>query len=547
MPGYDPFETAEDAWLDEEAAQKVIDFFAECLKHIEGAKAGQPFELELWEQAFVGNLFGWKRKNEFGKVVRRYREALLYVPRKNGKTPLVAGLCNYVLFCDGEAGAQIYSAAAEREQATYLFRHAKGMVEREPELERRAKIFGGVGHRSIVLREDEASVYKVLSADADTKHGGNSHMVIVDELHAQPNRELVDVLQTSMASANRAQPLFINITTADWDRPSICNEKYEYACKVRDGIFKDKSFLPMIYEAKPEDDWQNPDTWRKANPNLGISVSMEHLERECRRAKETPGYENTFKRLHLNMKTASESRWLPMDAWRECGRAEVELCGELTPVEREKSLAGRSCYGGLDLAKTQDVAALELAFPESDGGIKLLSYFWVPEETAEERERKARVPYATWGRQGFMELTPGNQIDYAYIRHRVYQLAKDFEIIDIRFDPWNATQIAQDMQNDGINVVEFRQSVVNFNEPCREFESLVRARKLYHGNHPVLTWMADNVMVKTDPSGNIRPVKPEHGNTQKVDGIVAGVMATAGATIGRERESLYQSQGLTVL
>ena len=514
----------------------MIDFFAECLKHIEGALAGQPFILEPWEQAFVGNLFGWKRKNEFGKVVRRYREALLYVPRKNGKTPLVAGLCNYVLFCDGEAGAQIYSAAAEREQATYLFRHAKGMVEREPELDRRAKIFGGVGHRSIVLREDEASVYKVLSADADTKHGGNSHMVIVDELHAQPNRELVDVLQTSMASANRTQPLFINITTADWDRPSICNEKYEYACKVRDGIFKDKSFLPMIYEAKPEEDWQNPETWRKANPNLGVSVSQEHLERECRRAQEVPGYENTFKRLHLNMKTSSESRWLPMDAWRECGGA-IEL----------PSLAGQQCWGGLDLAKTTDVAAFVLAFADDDDGITLLSWFFVPEDTAAERERSGRIPYQTWGRQGFVELTPGNQIDYSFIRKRINECATLYDLREVAFDPWNATQFAQEMTSDGIEVVEFRQSVANYNEPCREFESLVRARKLRHGNHPVMTWMASNVMVKTDPSGNIRPVKPEHGNTAKIDGIVAGIMAVARACLGRDQQSVYETRGLFVL
>jgi phage terminase large subunit-like protein len=253
----------------------------------------------------------------------------LYVPRKNGKTPLSAGICNYVLFCDGEPGAQIYSAAAEKEQAALLYRHAVGMITQEPELDSRARIYKG--HKSVVLKDDPGSVFKVLSADADTKHGGNSHLVLIDELHAQPNRELVDVLQTSMASANRPQPLLVHITTADFDRESICNEKHDYACKVRDGIIEDESFLPIIYEVTKDDDWKDERVWHKANPNLGVSVSLDYLRRECKRAQDTPTYENTFKRLHLNLKTQNDVRWLQLDRWDACaGPVDPELLSGAT-------------------------------------------------------------------------------------------------------------------------------------------------------------------------------------------------------------------------
>src|SRR5262249_26425030 len=253
---------------------------------VEGKVAGKPFILEPWQKAFIGNLFGWVKENDSGEIVRRYREALLYVPRKNGKTPLSAAICLYMLVLDGEKGAQCYGAAAAREQATLLYRHAAGMVRGSPTLAKKCQIF--TGHKSIVLREDQASSYVVLSAEAGVAHGQNPHLVLIDELHAQPNGNLVEVLESSMASENRAQPLMIPITTADWMRESVCNETYEYACKVRDGGISDPSFLPCIFEATAEDDWKSEETWKKANPNLGVSVSMEYLRRKFKKATEVP-------------------------------------------------------------------------------------------------------------------------------------------------------------------------------------------------------------------------------------------------------------------
>ena len=547
IPGYDPFDMAGDCWFDEEAAQLAIDFFQHpedgCLRHVEGGLAGELFKLEPWQQAIIGNLFGWKRYDEKGREVRRYREAFIYVPRKNGKTPLVAGICNYVLFCDGEAGAQIYSAAAEREQASLLFRHAKGMVEREPVLSARAKVFGGVGHRSIQLRDDDASVYKVLSADADTKHGGNSHLVVIDELHAQPNRELVDVLQTSLASANRKQPMLIHITTADFDRESICNEKHAYACKVRDNGGDpnkpgyDPSFLPVIYEATPDDDWTTEATWEKANPNLGVSVSLDYLRRECKRAIETPSYQNTFKRLHLNIKTTNDAVFLDMNKW-----------DALPPCSTPEQLEGRQCFGAFDLSTTWDITALVLLFPpeESDGVWEWLPFLWVPKENAQLRERRDRVPYLSWIEGGYVRATEGNVVDYDVVRRDINELGKKYNITKIARDRWNASQISTQLMGDGFEVVDFGQGFASMSSPTKELEALVISGRLANPNNPALRWMAGNTAVEQDAAGNLKPSKKK--STERIDGIVALVMAIGiGISEPLQQRSIYETPGSLAL
>ena len=537
MPGYDPFATAgPGCWLDHDAAQIAIDFFPECLKHIEGAVAGNPFVLEPWQQAVIGNIFGWKTKDEHGRAVRRYREVFLYVPRKNGKTPLAAGICLFMLFCDGEPGAQIFSAAADREQAALLYRHAKGMIEREPELESRARIYGGSGHRSVVLRDDPGSSYKVLSADADTKHGTASSCVLIDELHAQPNRELVDVLQTSMASANRTQPLLVHITTADVDRPSICNEKHNYATRVRDGRIEDRSFLPIIYEVTKDDDFSDAAVWARANPNLGISVSTDYLRRECQRAKETPSYLNTFLRLHLNVKTQNDVRWITGELWDRCGG----------PVDPEL-LKGRRCFGGLDLSSKIDVTAWVLLFPpdERDELWRVLPRFFVPADNARDRENKDRVPYQTWARQGLVTATEGNVVDYDWIKQQILDDSALFQIEEIAYDPWNATQIALQLTDLGAKMVEFHQGFRSMSEPTKELERLLTAAQLAHGGNEPLRWMAGNTTVEEDPAGNLKPSKRK--STERIDGIVALIMALGRALLGADGSSVYETRGIVTL
>jgi len=524
IPGYDPFATAGDCRFDRRAAQRAVDFFRECLTFTAGEWRGQPFALQPWQQAIVGNLFGWKRSDG----MRRYREVFIYVPRKCGKSELAGGLGNLLTFGDREPGAQVYCAAADREQARLVFNAAKTMVLAEPALARRSRIY-----TNAIVVESTGSVFKVVSAEAYTKHGLNAHGVIIDELHAQPDRELVDVLTT--ATGARRQPLIIYITTADYDRQSICNEKYAYALKVRDGVFADPAFLPVIYEAGPQEDWTDPATWARANPNLHVSVSAEYLRRECQRAQETPTYENTFKRLHLNLRTQQDVRWLSLEQWDACGA---------TPVD-EDELAGRDCYGGLDLSTTTDVSALVLLFRDEDGGVTLLPYFWVPGDNAERRERRDRVPYQTWARQGLLELTPGNVIDYDRIRSRINALGQKFHICEIAIDPWNSTQLAVQLQGDGFTVVTFGQGFKDMTAPTKEWEKLVLCGKLRHGNHPVLRWMASNVAVETDAAGNLKPSKKK--SFERIDGIVAGVMALGRALVKPEFQSVYETQGLFVL
>ena len=538
IPGYDPAATAGDCWFDEKAAGNAILFIETALKHVKGEKAGQPFILEPWQRAIIAALFGWKRQDG----TRRYREAFIYIPRKNGKTTLSAAIVLTILFTDGEAGAEIYSAAAEREQAALVFSHASGMVRQNATLDAACKIYSA--SKAIVI-ESMNSSYRVLSADAGTKHGLNVHCAVIDELHAHKNRDLVDVLQSGTGA--RRQPLIVHITTADFARPSICNEKLDYARKVRDGIIEDPSFLPVIYEASAtDDDWADEKLWRRVNPNLGVSLSWDHMRHEFAAARETPAYENTFKRLHLNMVTEQDVRWLPMDAWDECDGAVVE-----------SEFAGRTCFAGLDLSATTDITALCLAFPIFDGHMyprgdhppdstryDLLFRFWSPKDTAEKRERKDRVPYLTWAQQGLMTLTPGNVVDYEYIRRDLNALAESFQIEELAVDPWNAMHLMTLLQGDGFNVTAMRQGFASLSGPSKEFEKAVVGRQLRHGGHPIMRWMASNVAVEQDAAGNIKPSKRK--SSEKIDGVVAAVMAVGRAAATAQTTSVYETRGVLV-
>jgi phage terminase large subunit-like protein len=533
IPGYDPFATSgDDCWFDAEAAQLAIDFFPECLQHIEGSLAGKPFILEPWQQAIVANLFGWKRKDAKGRTVRRYREALIFVPRKNGKTPLCAGIGLYCLFCDPERGQQNYIAASTKEQAGLLFRHCKGMVEQDETLAAGCRVFGGnapAGQSQSIVRNVDTSFLKIISGDVSVgKHGKNLNVAVVDELHEQPGRDLVDTLRTSMASANKPQPLMIYATTSDYEREgSICNETHDYACKVRDGVIEDARFLPVIYEASKDDDWTIRETWAKANPNLGVSVSEEYLVDECKKAQDNPALENLFKRLHLDLRTEQCSRMIPMDQW--------DACGEPFDVE---ILRGRRCYGGLDLATVNDLAALVLVFPPDEEAepYYCLAFFWCPRDGAEKRERSHKVPYLAWAKAGHIELTADNSIDYRAIRKRVNELAKDYDIQEIPFDPYNATHLATELgEEDGQKMVEFRQGMLSMNEPCKLLLRLLLDGKLRHGGNPVLRWMANNAAGKTDPAGNMKPDKEHSGD--KIDGIVALIMGLGRAMVAPQPAS----------
>lgn len=534
IPGYDPVVTAGECHFDATIADRVVAFFSDCLSHIEGELAGKPLTLEPWQQALVGCAFGWKRPNGS----RRYREVFQYVPRKNGKSTMLGGLINLVAFCDDEPGAQIYSAAAEREQAALVYRQAKGMILNKPELAEKVKIYATFKS----IEYPGGTVYKALSADADTKHGFNTHFVVVDELHAQANRNLVDVLVTSTGS--RRQPLVWYITTADFDRESICNEKYSYACTVRDNggdpnkPGHDPSFLPAIFEASVEDDWKDPKVWRKANPNLGVSISEEYLERECKRAQETPTYENTFKRLHLNVRTQNDMKWLDLQKWDASA-------GEPKWKELAIELRKRECVGGLDLASTGDMNALCLLFREGEI-YKALWRFWMPEVAAVKRERKTRLPFKTWASQGLITLTEGDETDYAAIRKDIGEICDQYPIRELAVDRlFQGAQLSQDLIKDGMNVITFGMGFLSMTAPTKEMERLVNRGEFHHGGNPVARWMAGNTAAETDSAGNIKPSKSK--STEKIDGIVAAIMALGRGMVTEDHSSVYEDRGILVL
>ena len=531
IPGYDPFTLAGDCWFDLEAARTAINFFPTYLRHIKGPKAGEPFELARWEKAIIANLFGWKRPDG----LRRYREAFIFVPRKNGKTSLAAGIVIYVLTCDGEPGAEIYSSACDRDQAKLVFKTVKGMILASDEVQEYCRIY----QNSITAYDPEigietGSFYAAISSEANTKHGYNSHLIINDELHGQKSSELIDVLETSTAA--RAQPLIISITTSDYDRPSICNQKYDYARNVRDGVIEDETFLPVIYEAEPEDDWTKPSVWRRANPNFGISVSPEYMQKKCEKAVRQISFQNTFKRSHLNIKTEQETRWIALEDWNKCD-------GEVI----EKELIGRQCFSGFDLSSNTDITAHVLLFPFDDGIFKILPRFWIPADNAEKREERDRVPYLTWAKKGYIKLTPGNVVDYDIIK-KDYQLdGERFNIRETAFDRWNFEALRQIFIHEGIDeeqFIAFGQGYASMSPPTKRLETLILARRLAHSGNPILRWMASNVSAETDAAGNIKPSKRR--SREKIDGIVALIEAIGRAIVAREpEESVYATRGLT--
>lgn len=524
IPGYDPEATAGDCEFRPHVAARVIDFFEKEMTHIEGAGiAGTPLKLEPWQEAIVGAAFGYFRPNG----TRRYREVFQLVPRKNGKSTLLGALINLVAIADNEPGAQIYSAAADREQAALVYRQTKGMLLNNSKYAPPVtKIYAT--YKSIEY--PKGVIYKALSAEADTKHGFNSHFIVVDELHAQPNSDLVDVLVTSTGS--RKQPLVWFITTADYRRESVCNTKYDYACKVRDGIVDDPGFLPVIYEASRDDDWTSPEVWAKANPNLGVSVSLEYIERECKRAQEEPSYENTFKRLHLNIQTEQDERWIPIQLWDDC---KIEAAPE--------GLEGRQCYAGLDLSSTTDVTAFVLAFPGNPVGV--LPFFWISEDKMRQREKRDRLPWSTWTRQGHVTVCEGNTIDYDVVRRDINAINEKFQVLKILVDRWNALQLSTQLMGDGFEVELFGQGFASMSAPAKHLEKLIAEKTLAHIGNPVMRNMMASVAIERDAADNIKPSKKK--STDRIDGVVALVMAIAPMMSHESSTSVYESRGMIEL
>lgn len=507
--------------FDERSADLACDFFPRFLRHSLGPLAGQPFELDPWQRAVVRTVFGWKWTATTHRVIRT---VYLFIARKNGKSTFAAGLALLLLIADGERGAQVFSAAADREQAAVTFDEAARMVAASDALSRCTETF-----KRAILCPKLMATYRVLSADAETKHGLNPHGIVFDELHTQPNRDLVDVLHTAVGA--REQSLELYMTTAGSDRHTICFETHTYALSVRAGTVEDPSFLPVLFFAPDDADWKDPATWALANPSVGAAIRVDYLARECRKAQEIPSYENTFRRLHLNQWTEQATRWLPIDAW-DAGALPIDLA----------ALAGRDCFAGLDLSSTQDVTAFVLAFPprSQDEPWTVLPRFFVPAENIRRRAERDRVPYDLWAREGLIVATEGDVVDYDAVRAAIVADTKLYRIKEIAFDRWNSSQLVTQLQADGAPMVPFGQGFASMSAPSKELEKLVVSRRLAHGGNKVLRWMACNVAIKDDPAGNIKPAKDRSGD--KIDGIVALIMALGRATVAPDKpRSVYEA------
>ena len=545
LPGYDPFATKKTAkmglWFDVRRAVQAIGFFHEYLVHIKGEWANTPIWLEDWQQAWLGNLLGWKRADG----TRRFRRYLLYIPRKNAKTTLSAGLQLELMVNDGEEGAELFCAAAEKPQAALLHDLSKEMIARSPALAARLQIF-----QYHITHPASASYFRVLSADANTKHGFNPHSAIIDEVHAQRNDELYEVLKTGMAS--RAQPLMGGITTADFERPSLCNRMHDHACAVRDGRIDDAEFLPAVWEASLADDITDPKTWAKANPNLGISVKTDYLESEAARAEQQPAYRNTFMRLHLNIRTQQAEKWIDLNAWARGGPA---TDAAQAAMRAEPVGAGRSADAkvrlGIDLASTDDFAAMLALWPLPDGQggelIRMRTWFWMPMAMARTREAEG-VPVMAWANAGWLTLTEGDRIDYEQIERTIATVGERCGCLTPAFDPFNAEYMTQRLAKRGFEPVHYQQAPAKLNGPTRHLEKIVAESRIRHEGCPVLNWMMGNTTLHRDTMDNCRPSKKL--SAEKIDGVICAVMAL-GMHItdqgGGDGPSVYEERGLFVV
>ncbi len=510
-------------WFDDEAADRVITFIESYCRHHKGEWAGQLLILEPWQRAILREAFGWMRADG----TRRFRTVYIEVARKNGKTEVAGSVGLYLLVGDDEPGAEIYCTATKEDQSRILFDVGVEMRKQSPEISDVTVKF----QKSIVCHA-LGSKFRFLGSDSDTLDGLNPHGNLVDELHAHKDPHVYNVLATAMGA--RRQPMTFVITTAGLYEPgSIGWQQHEYAIKVLDRVIEDETFFAYVAAADPEDDWTDPATWGKANPNLGVSVKWDYLADLVNRAKNEPSFLNTFLRYHLNIWTQQQDRWITIEHWN------ASEPGNLTPAEYEarwESLRGRPCFVGLDLSTKLDITACSYVFPpldEDDAWVVMLRPY-IPRDRIMDRVTRDRVPYDAWVTDGWLVATPGNVIDYEFIKADLLERARHFDLREVAFDPWSATQLAVQLQGEGLTMVEMRQGFASLSEPSKEFEKLIVSGKIRHGGHPVLRWMVNNVAIREDPAGNIKPDK--EASAEKIDGVVATIMGIGRATVAPDTE-----------
>jgi phage terminase large subunit-like protein len=506
-------------WFDEQAAQRVIKFMS-LLTQFEGKFHGKALMLESWQQFIVANLFGWKWEDGS----RRFTESYIELARKNGKSTLGGGIADYMFAADGEYGAEIYSAATKRDQAKKVFEAGKYLLKNS--ISKKLREMVTFQNHNLHI-ESKYSKFEPLSSDHKRLDGLNPHCVIIDEFHAHPDNGVYSVMKSGMGA--RRQPLLFTITTAGFNRFSPCYNQRKLVENVLDGVIEQDNLFGMIYTLDEDDDWKDEKVWIKANPNMGVSVSEKWLRNEIERADADNTQLVPVMTKNLNVWTDAAETWIKDADWMAC---DIGALPDLT---------GKECYGGLDLASTRDITALVLQFPDVNGKRQILPIFWMPEMNYQERVERDKVNYDVWIREGFIRITPGNVTDYDFIKADILKMAKQYQIRNIAYDRWNASQLVIDLIEEGLKMESFGQGYGSMSAPTKELNKMVLKKNLNHAGNPVLRWMCKNVSIKRDPADNIKIDK--NAAQEKVDGMVALVMAI-GVELKGDNKKTYNQHGL---
>jgi phage terminase large subunit-like protein len=506
--------------FDKEQASRICRFI-ELLPHIKGewAKNSARIELQPWQIFILTTVFGWIRRDT---GLRRFKTVYLEMPRKNGKSSLSSGIGIYCCCADGEAGSETYSAATTRDQAKIVWQDAWNMVERSPGLK---KAFGVSTTAHAISQISTASRFQALSAEGNSLDGLNIHCAIVDELHAHRTRKVFDVLET--ATGARTQPLLWLITTAGFDRSGICYEQRTYLTKILDGVVQDDTYFGTIYTIDDEDDWSDPKIWEKANPNYGVSIFPEDIERLCAKALKMPSAQNNFLTKRLSVWVNADTAFFNMAALAKC------VDSNIWPGD----FAGERCWFGIDLASRRDMAPMIQLF-RRDGHVYAFGRYYLPES---EIENSDNSQYSGWAKQGLITVTPGNIIDYGYIEDDLREISKEVQVVEVAYDPFQATQFATRMLSEGFPMVEMRAVVKTFSEPMKHLDALIVDGRFHYNGDPILTWMFSNVVAHYDNKDNVYPKKERPEN--KIDGAIALIMALGRAMVGGdEDDSVYNER-----
>lgn len=528
-------EKPEGAWFNPVAAHNASAFFPRYCRLTKKEWAGRPFHLEPWQRDWViRQAFGWMRADG----TRLYRRVILWVPRKNGKTELMAGVSHLCLLGDGLPGAECYAVASSGDQSSIVFKAAKDMVEYSDTLAEHYEVF----EESLYLRDTRA-IFQALTGKAKGKHGLGTVYLLGDEMHEWADDRLYTYVRNAMASA--AEPLEFLISTAGTEE-GFGVELWSESLGICEGTFDDPETLVVIYcaqqDPKAELDITDPLVWSEANPNLGISVKYDYLVKFAREASQSTKKENDFKRYHLNIWVGQDERWLPMTSWNAC-----RIGGPEAWMSIAERMAGRKCWGGLDIASTKDFCACVWVFPPEDGDdhYTILPRLWWPSASMKYAAAKSRVPFESWEKAKAFTATPGNAADHDAIVESIKADCGLFDVLGLGIDQFNAHSIATRLHGDGVPVELIRFGILSMSAPSKMLERLVLTEKLDHGGHPVLRWMASNTEIRRDNNDNYMPSK--RSADKKIDGIAALVMALAMAAREPEPESYLKSEELLIL